>query len=127
MNILRSPSTICGTTINHHTTAATTSIPTFDQFHIVLATVKLLRLNTTTTISSERASLVLLSQKHVYNGIIFKLFELYGLENHLSKSSTNNINDRRKISTRKKSFIKLVTTSAISENESFLNTNSTNR
>jgi len=56
-----------------------------------------------------------LNQKHVYNGIIFKLFEFYGIENHPSKISSNN-NDRRK-----KSFIKVVTTPTINENEPFIN------
>ncbi len=60
-------------------------------------------------------SIILLSQKHVYNGIVFKLFELYGLENHPSKFSTNNIERRRK------SFIRNLTTSSLHENEPFLN------
>jgi hypothetical protein len=98
--------------------------PTFDQFHIVLARVKYLQLNH--TITSDRASIILLSQKHVYNGIVFNLFELYGIENHPSKFSKNNLVDRRQISPRKKPLIKSVTTPTISENEPFLFTNSTN-
>jgi hypothetical protein len=91
--------------------------PTFDQFHIVLATIKLLRLNDTTLpITPDRVSIVLLNQKHVYNGIVFKLFEFYGIENHPSKFSTNNHNDRQK-----KSLTKIVPTSTINENEPFLN------
>ncbi len=125
--IFRSPSTICGTTVDHHTTATQTVFPKFDQFHIVLATVKSFRLNTTTVTTPDRVSIVLLSQKHVYNGIVFKLYEFYGIENHPSKFSMNNLNDRRKISLRKKSLVKVVTTPTISENEAFLSTNSTNR
>ena len=101
-----------------------TSFPTFDQYHIVLATIKLLRLNNTT---SDRASLVLLSQKHVYNGMVFKLFELYGLENHPSRFATASQNDRRKISGHKKPLMKVVSTSTIAENEPFINMNPTQR
>jgi hypothetical protein len=116
----RSPSTICGTTVNHDTPATMTVFPKFDQFHIILATVKYRRLSNSTTITPDRASIVLLSQKHVYNGIVFKLYELYGIENHPS-------NDRQKISRRKKSLNKVVTTPTICENEPFLYSNSTNR
>jgi hypothetical protein len=117
--IIRSPSTICGTTLDHHTTASTTILPNFDQYHIVLATVKYLQLNHTITL--DRVSIVLLSQKHVYHGIVFKLYEFYCLENHPSKFSTNHLNDRRK-----KSLIKVVTVPTLSENEPFLTSNSTN-
>ncbi len=121
--VFRSPSTICGTTVDHHTTAVTTVCPTFDQFHIVLAGVKYLQLNNpTTAVFSDHASIVLLSQKHVYNGIVFKLFELYGIENHPLKYSTKSLTDRRK-----KTLIKVVTTPNISEIEPFLFMNSTNR
>ncbi len=90
--------------------------PTFDQFHIVLATIKFLPLNDTiSTITPDRVSISLLNQKHIYNGIVFKLFEFYGLENHPLKFSTNN-NDRRK-----KSFLKIIPTSTIHENEPFIN------
>ncbi len=107
----RNPSTICGTTITEHPIG-----PTFDQYHIVLATIKLLRLDdTASTATPDRVSIILLNQKHVYNGIVFKLFEFYGIENHPSKFSSNN-NDQRK-----KSFIKAVTTSTINENEPFIN------
>ena len=116
--VSRSPSTICGTTANCHTTATTTALPTFDQYHIILASIKLLRLNNNT---SDHPSIVLLSQKHVYHGMVFKLFELYGIENHPSKfSSTNPINERRKVSPRKKPVMKVVSTSTISENEPFM-------
>jgi hypothetical protein len=118
----RSPSTICGTTVDHHTTATTTILPTFDQYHIVLATVKYLQL--AKPVTPDRVSIILLSQKHVYNGIVFKLYEFYGIENPPSKFSTN---DRWKISTRKKSLIKIVTAPTLSENEPFLTSNSTNR
>jgi hypothetical protein len=119
----RSPSTICGSTITEHTTVVTTSFPIFDQFHIVLATIKLVRLNNTptTTITPDRVSIVLLNQKHVYNGIVFKLFELYGIDNHPSKSTSNHNNERRKGAARKKSLIRVVTTPTIDENQPFLN------
>jgi hypothetical protein len=119
-DFFRSPSTICGTTMNHDTPPTITVFPKFDQFHIILATIKYRRLSNATMITPDRASIVLLSQKHVYNGIVFKLYELYGIENHPS-------NDRQKISRRKKSLIKVVTTPTISENEPFLYSNSTNR
>ena len=112
----RSPSTICGTTVDHHTTASTTILPSFDQYHIVLATVKYLQT------TPDRVSIVLLSQKHVYNGIVFQFYEFYGLENHPSKYSHNHLNDRRK-----KSFMKTVTAPTLSENEPFLTSNSTTR
>jgi len=109
--LLKNPSTICGTTITEHSIG-----PTFDQYHIVLATIKLLRLNNpTSTITPDRVSIILLNQKHVYNGIVYKLYELYGIENHPSKFSTNN-NNRRK-----KSLVKVVTTPTINENEPFIN------
>ncbi|CAF5219420.1 unnamed protein product, partial [Rotaria magnacalcarata] len=80
------PKTICGTVVNHHEDVSTTVFPKFDQHHIVLATVRYFQLNsrttTTTAIPSDHASVILLSQKHVFNGIIFKLFEIYGTENH---------------------------------------------
>ncbi len=101
-------------------TASTTILPSFDQHHIVLATVKHLQLNHSVTL--DRVSIVLLSQKHVYNGIVFKLYEFYGLENHPSKFSSNHLNDRRK-----KSLIKIVTAPTLSENEPFLTSNSANR
>ncbi|CAF2378595.1 unnamed protein product [Rotaria sp. Silwood2] len=127
-DLIKSPKTICGTMVDQYSNVTTTVFPTFDQYHIVLATVKYFQLNNrTTTINSDHASIVLLSQKHVYNGIIFKLFELYGIENHQLKFSTNNLNDRRKVSTRKKSLIKIVTAPTISELESFSYTNLTNR
>lgn len=47
--------------------------PTFDQFHIILATTRLIS-------SDSRLSITLLNQKHVYHGIVFQLFELYGME-----------------------------------------------
>ncbi len=127
--IYRSPSAICGTTVDHHSTAAATVFPTFDQYHIILATVKYLRLNSTTTVTPDRVSIVLLHQKHIYNGMVFKLYEFYGIENPPpSKFSSHTLNDRRKIPARKKSLIKVGTTPMISENESFLSTNSkTNR
>ena len=113
----RSPSTICGTTVDHHTTASTTILPSFDQHHIVLATAKLNH-----SVSSDRVSIVLLSQKHVYNGIVFKLYEFYGLENPPSKFSSTHLNDRRK-----KSLIKIVTAPTLSENEPFITSKSANR
>lgn len=125
----RSPSTICGATVEHHTTATTTVFPTFDQYHIVSATVKCLRLNNTSTnvYPSDRVSIVLLDQKHVYNGIVFKLYEFYGLENQPSKLAANHRQDRRKISSRQKSLLKVVATPSLSENEPFLTSNSVNR
>ncbi len=107
----RNPSIICGTTTTEHSIA-----PVFDQFHIVLATIRLPRSNdTASAVTPDRVSVILLSQKHVYNGVVFKLFELYGIENHPSKFSTNNIEHRRK------SLIKVLTTSSLNENEPFLN------
>ncbi|CAF0755656.1 unnamed protein product [Rotaria sp. Silwood1] len=127
-DLIKSPKTICGTVVNQHSNITTTIFPTFDQYHIVLATVKYFQLiNRTTKIASDRASIVSLSQKHVYNGIVFKLFEFYGIENHQSKFSTNNLNDQRKTSTRKKSLIKIVTAPTISENEPLANMNITKR
>ncbi|CAF3639741.1 unnamed protein product [Rotaria sordida] len=127
-DLINSSKTICGTMVNQNCNVTTTILPTFDQFHIVLATVKYRQLNNRTImINSNHVSIVLLSQKHVYNGIVFKLFEFYGIENHQSKFSTNNLYDQRKISTRKKSSIKIVTVPTISENEPFSNTNLTNR
>ena len=108
--------------MNQHSTAAITVLPTFDQFHVVLARVKYHLLNNTKT-TLDRVSIVLLSQKHVYNGIVFKFFELYGLENHPS----HNLSDRRQISTRNKPSIKVGTTPTIPENQPFLYTNSINR
>jgi hypothetical protein len=111
--LLKNPSTICGTTVTEHSI-----LPVFDQYHIVLATIKVLRLNDTiSTVTPDRVSIILLTQKHVYNGIIFKLFELYGIENHPSKFSTNNNNNNR----RKKSFPKIITTPTINEDEPFIN------
>lgn len=115
--ITRSPSTICGTTVDHHVPATTTVLPTFDQYHIVLSTVKYLRTNPQ-EINLDRASIVLLNQKHVYNGIVFKLFEFYGIENPPSKYSTMQVHNRRK-----KSLIKVVTTSTLSENDPFFTSN----
>ncbi|CAF1422002.1 unnamed protein product [Adineta steineri] len=123
-DLTKSPSTICGDTVNYHTTAATTVFPTFDQYHIILATIKYHRSNNSTTVISDHASALLLSQKHIYNGIVFKLYELYGIENPPSKFS---INDRQKISKQKNSLIKVVTTPTLSENEPFIYTNSINR
>ena len=51
----------------------TTITPTFDQFHIILATTRLIP-------SDSRLSITLLNQKHVYHGIVFQLFEFYGME-----------------------------------------------
>ncbi|CAF0824724.1 unnamed protein product [Rotaria sp. Silwood1] len=120
--LTKSPSTICGTASTENTAAALASFPTFDQYHIVLATIKLLRLNDTiSTITPDRVTIVLLNQKHVYNGIVFKLFEIYSIENHPLKLSNNNNNDKRKISKGNKSLMKVVTTSTINENEPFLN------
>ncbi|CAF1163673.1 unnamed protein product [Adineta steineri] len=108
---------ICRELNKNSTTTTTTSFPTFDQFHIVLATIKLLRLNDTTLpITLDRVSVVLLNQKHVYNGIVFKLFELYGIENYSSKSSKTNQQN--------KSLIQIISTSNLNENEPFLNSSS---
>lgn len=67
--------------------------------------------------------MVLVSQKHVYNGIVFKLYELYGLENPPAKFLASNTVDRPKASRAKKSLIKAVTTPTLSENEPFLYAN----
>ncbi|CAF4259650.1 unnamed protein product, partial [Rotaria magnacalcarata] len=116
----KSPSKICGTAITEHTTATLASCPTFDQYHIVLATIKLLRSNEpVSTITSDRVTIVLLNQQHIYNGIVFKLFEIYSIENHPSKSAKTN-NDRRKVSKGNQPLIKVVQTSKIHENEPFL-------
>lgn len=68
--------------------------PVFNQYHIILATVRHLQLNET----SDHISIVLLNQKHVYNGIIFKLFEFYGIENHPSICQTTKTNQKRNAS-----------------------------
>jgi hypothetical protein len=116
-------------TAHHHTTASTTVFPTFDQFHTILATVKYRPMtNTSSVVNADCASLVLVSQKHIYNGIVFKLYELYGLENPPSKFLTGSSTaDRPKMSRQKKSLIKAVTTPTLSENEPFLYTNGSNR
>jgi hypothetical protein len=86
---------------------STPSLPTFDQCHIVLATIKLVR----SAATSDRVSIILLNQKHVYNGIVFKLFEIYSIENPPTKT-----NDRRK-----KSLTKVLSAPTIHEHEPFLN------
>ncbi|CAF3891382.1 unnamed protein product [Rotaria magnacalcarata] len=130
--LIKNPKTICGTVVNHHEDVSTTVFPKFDQHHIVLATVRYFQLNsrttTTTAIPSDHASVILLSQKHVFNGIIFKLFEIYGTENHHHfKFATNNVHDRWKNTARRKLLIKAVTTSSIAKNESLSVTNLPNR
>ena len=97
--------------------AATRVLPTFDQYHIILASIKLLRLSNDYT---EHGSIVLLSQKHIYNGILFKFFDLYGIENHP-------LNKRRKVAVRKKPVTKVVSTSTISENEPSISQRQMNR
>ena len=117
-------------TAHHHTTASATVIPTFDQYHIILATVKFRRSNSTSVSSdknSDSTSIALLSQKHVYNGIIFKLYEFYGLENPLSKFRRNHVTERQKLVCQKKSLFKVVTTPTLFENEPFISMNSINR
>lgn len=94
--LFRNPSTI----VNDHVT-----VPIFDQYHIILATIKL----TTSINIPDRVSIILLNQKHVYNGIVFKLFELYGIENPPSKN----------VQQRKKSLSKILTT-LTNENEPFI-------
>ncbi|CAF1657000.1 unnamed protein product, partial [Adineta ricciae] len=130
VELVKSPSTICGMTAHHHTMASATVIPTFDQYHIILATVKFRRSNSTSMSSdknSDCTSVALLSQKHVYNGIIFKLYELYGLENPLSKLLPNHVTERQKLVCQKKSLFKVVTTPTLFENEPFISMNSINR
>ncbi|UJR35761.1 hypothetical protein I4U23_028509 [Adineta vaga] len=130
VELIKSPSTICGTTANHHTTASATVFPIFDQYHIILATIKYRRTNpisSTSSKNSDCASITLLSQKHIYNGIIFKLYELYGLENPPSKFIPSTNHDRQKFLRQKKSLIKVVTTSTLFENEPFISMNSINR
>ncbi len=61
--------------------------------------------------AADRVSIVLLNQKHVYNGIVFKLFEIYSIENPPIKPT-----DRRK-----RSLIKVLSAPTIHENEPFLN------
>ena len=122
----RSPSTICGTTIIGHPTATALSFPKFDQYHIVLATVKLLQLNTaTSTVPPDRVSVALINQKHVYNGIVFKLFEIYSIENHslklLRNNKRNNYNDKQIVSKRNKSLSEMIKASFTDENKPFLN------
>ena len=63
----------------------------------------------------------------MFDLILFKLFEFYGIENHPSKMLTHSLNDRHQKLTRKKTLMKVVTTPTISENEPFLFKNSTNR
>ena len=115
--IARSPSTICGTTVDHHVPATTTVLPTFDQYHIILSTVKYLRINPQ-EISLDRASIILLNQKHVYNGIVFKLFEFYGIVNPPANYSSMQVQNSRK-----KLLIKVVTTSTLSENDPLFTSN----
>lgn len=113
--------------MNHHSDVTTTVCPKFDQYHIVLATVKHFQFNNRSTIPTDHSSIILLSQKHIYNGIVFKLYEIYGTENHHLKFSTNNPHERRKNAARKKPLIKAVTTPSIVNNEPLLYTNITNR
>ncbi|CAF0847175.1 unnamed protein product [Adineta ricciae] len=92
------------------------SFPTFNQYHIVLATIRSLRCNDTKLpITPDRVSILLLSQKHVYNGIVFKLFELYGIENSPSKFNSNDHRTRKK-----HSLVQIVPSIPTSESEPFL-------
>lgn len=114
--------------VDSNSTLHTTFAPKFDQYHIVLATIKYFQSqNTKTKNKSDHTSLVLLSQKHIYNGVVFELYEIYGIEHHQSKISANNLNDRRKTSAHKKTLNKVITAPAIVKNESSLYTNSLNR
>lgn len=94
----------------------------FDQYHIVLGTIKVLRLtDSISEITPDRVTILLLNQKHVYNGIIFKLFEIYSIENHPSKFLKTSNTDNRNTSKENPSIIKVITTSTIDEAEPFLN------
>lgn len=108
-----------------NTTVATTaaSSPTFDQYHIVQATIRVLRsAEANAPVTPDRVSVLLLSQKHVYNGIVFKLFELYGAENQPAKPPSSDQPARKK-----NSLVQVVATTMINEREPFLSRYALNR
>ncbi|CAF0762364.1 unnamed protein product [Didymodactylos carnosus] len=77
-NIIHSPTTDLSSNHSNDSTS-------FDQqYHIVSATVKFLNDDNKTPRSS--AVLTVLQQKHVVNGILFELYEIYGVENTRSSS-----------------------------------------